>query len=117
MRRLNNSFVHGALAYSAYAWAPLLLGKAAWIVAALLCLYAGWCRQAYLASFLGGVIVAVVGWTAIGILSSPEVGVGVFFMVPFALSVILPTALAGYLLGRVIFALVRRRSGGPEPEA
>jgi hypothetical protein len=112
MRRLNNSFVHGALAYSAYAWGPLLLGKASWVVAALLCVYAGWFRRAYLAAFLGGVIVAVVGWTAVGILSSPEVGVGVFFMVPFALLVILPTALAGYLLGRMIAAIANPRVGG-----
>jgi hypothetical protein len=56
------------------------------IVAGLICVYAGWYRRAYLASFLRGIIVAVVGWTTVGILSSPEVGVGVFFMVPFAAS-------------------------------
>jgi hypothetical protein len=82
------------------------------ILAFLICVYAGWFRQAYLASFLGGVIVSVVGWTAAGVLSSPEVGFGVFFMVPFALSVILPTVLAGYVIGRVIFKIAHRRDKG-----
>jgi hypothetical protein len=49
-----------------------------------------------------------VGWTTIGILSSPGVGFGVFFMVPFALLVILPTALAAYVVGRVIFTIAYR---------
>lgn len=102
MRGWNNSFVHGAAAYSAYASAPLVHSNVSWIVAGLICVYAGWFRQAYLASFLGGIIVAVVGWTTVGILSSPGAGFGVFFMVPFALLVILPTALAAYMVGRVL---------------
>jgi hypothetical protein len=45
---------------------------------------------------------ADVGWTITGILSSPDVGAGVFFMVPFALSIILPTALIPYVAGRIV---------------
>jgi len=111
---LNNSFVHGAAAYSAYALGPFLHSKVGLIAACLICVYAGWFRQAYLASFLGGVIVTVVGWTAEGILSSPEVGFGVFFMVPFALLVILPTVLAGYVIGRIIFTIAHRKPKGGE---
>ena len=113
-RNLISSFVHGAAAYSAYALGPFLHSQVGLIAACLICVYAGWFRQAYLASFLGGVIVAVVGWTAAGILSSPEVGFRVFFMVPFALSVILPTVLAGYVLGRIIFAIAHRKPKGGE---
>jgi hypothetical protein len=75
-------------------------------IAGLICVYAGWFRRRYLASFLGGIIVAVISWTTIAILSSPEVGVGVFFMVPFALLVILPEAVAAYVVGRVISAMI-----------
>lgn len=111
---LNNSFLHGAAAYSAYVFGGFLHSQVGLIAACLICVYAGWFRQAYLASFLGGVIVAVVGWTAAGILSSPEVGFGVLFMVPFALSVILPTVLAGYVIGRIIFTIAHRKSEGGE---
>jgi hypothetical protein len=109
IRSLNNSFVHGAAAYSAYASAPFVHNDLSWIMAGLICVYAGWFHRAYLASFLGGITVAVLGWTTLGVLSSPDVGFGVFFMVPFALLVILPTALAAYVLGRVIFTIVHRR--------
>lgn len=105
-----NAFVHGAAAYSTYALAPFLQSQVSLVLALLICVHAGWCRQAYLAAFLGGVIVAVVGWTAVGILSSPEVGFGVFFMVPFALLVILPTVLAGYLVGKAISTIAQRRA-------
>lgn len=105
---LNNSFAHGAAAYSAYALGPMLHSQIFLIAAGLICVYAGWFRKAYLASFLGGVIVAVLGWTAGGILSSPEVGFGVFFMVPFALLVVLPTVVAGYVIGRIIFTIGHR---------
>jgi hypothetical protein len=40
---------------------------------------------------------------------SPEVGFGMFFMVPFALTVILPTVLAGYIVGKVLAQARRRR--------
>lgn len=106
---LNSSFVHGVATYSAYAIGPFLHSPVGLIASCLICVYAGWFRQAYLASFLGGVIVAVVGWTAAGILSSPEVGFGVFFMVPFALSVILPTVLAGYVIGKIAFTISHRK--------
>jgi hypothetical protein len=114
-RNFNNSFVHGVAAYSAYLTAPFLQSWSS-ILAFLICVYAGWFRQAYLASFLGGVIVSVVGWTALGILSAPEVGFRVFFWVPFALSVILPTVLAGYAIGRVIFTIAHRRDNGPRSD-
>jgi hypothetical protein len=116
-RNLNNSFVHGAAAYSAYTLAPYVQSWASLILAFLICVYAGWFRQAYLASFLGGVIVSVVGWTAAGILSSPEVGFGMFFMVPFALLVILPTVLVGYVIGRVVFTVTHRRDKGARNDA
>jgi hypothetical protein len=108
MRRLNNAFIHGVAAYSAFASAPIVHSNLTLFVAGLACVYAGWHRRGNLASFLGGIIVAVVGWTTIGILSSPDVGIGVFFMVPFALLVILPEAVAAYVLGRVIFMIVHR---------
>jgi hypothetical protein len=113
-RNLNNSFVHGATAYSAYALGPFVHSQVSLIAACVICIYAGWFRQAYLASFLGGVIVGVVGWTAAGILTSPEVGFGVFFMVPFALLVILPTVLAGYVIGRIIFTIAHLKPKGGE---
>jgi hypothetical protein len=116
-RYVNNSFVHGAAAYSAYALGPFVHSMASLILAGLICVYAGWFRQAYLASFLGGVIVAVVSWTFVGMLSLPEPGFGVFFMVPFALLVILPTVLAGYVIGKIIFAITHRRDKGAESDA
>lgn len=90
-RNFNNSFVHGAAAYSAYVLGPFVFSRLSLglIAPCLICMYAGWFRKAYLASFLGGVIVAVVSWTAAGILSSSGVDLGMFFMVPFALLVIL----------------------------
>lgn len=114
LHRFNNSFVHGAAAYSVNMLVPYIHSWVTWILAFLICVYAGWFRQSYLASFLGGVIVSVVGWTAIGILSSPEVGFGTIFifMVPFALLVILPAALAGYVIGRAIFMVAHRREKG-----
>jgi hypothetical protein len=108
-RNLNNSFVHGAAAYSAYALGPFVHSQVSLTVASLTCVYAGWFRQAYLASFLGGVIVAIIGWTAAGILGSPKAGFGVFFMLPFALLVILPTVLAGYVIGRILFSIAHRK--------
>ncbi len=114
VRNLNCSFVHGAAAYSACALGPFVQSWVSLIAAGLICVYAGWFRQAYLASFLGGVIVAVVGWTAAGILSSPEVSFGMFFMVPFALLVILPTVLGGYVIGRIIFTIAHRDTNGSE---
>ncbi|WP_141838547.1 hypothetical protein [Herbaspirillum sp. SJZ107] len=113
-RNFNNSFVHGAAAYSAYALGPFMHSISSLILAGLICVYAGWFRQAYLASFLGGVIVAVVSWTFVGMLSLPEPGFGIFFMVPFALLVILPTVLAGYVIGKFIFAIAHRRDKGGE---
>jgi hypothetical protein len=109
LRSFNNSFVHGATAWAAYALGPFVHSPATLILAALICVYAGWFRQAYLASFLGGVIVAVVSWTFVGMLSLPKPGFGVFFMVPFALLVILPTVLAGYAIGKIIFVITHRR--------
>lgn len=108
IRSMNNSFVHGAAALSVHASTPFVHHKLALIVAGLICVYAGWFHRAYLASFLGGIIVAVVVWTAIVILSTPELGIGVFVMVPFALSVILPIALAAYVVGRVIFTVMHQ---------
>lgn len=110
IRGLNNSFVHGAAAYSVYALAPFVHGNLSWILAGLICMYAGWFRRAYLAAFLGGIIVAVVVWTTVGALSLPGTGFGVFFMVPFALLVILPVALVAYTTGKIISALVDRRA-------
>jgi len=46
-------------------------------------------------------------------LSSPEVGIGVFFMVPFALLVILPAVLAGYVIG-ILFTIAHRKIKGGE---
>lgn len=119
LHRFNNSFVHGAAAYSANMLVPYMQSWVAWILAFLICVYAGWFRQSYLASFLGGVIVSVVGWTAIGILISPEVGFGTIFifMIPFALSVILPEALAGYVIGRIVSKIAHRRDKVAESEA
>jgi hypothetical protein len=111
-QKLNNSFVHGVAAYSAYALAPLVHSWVSLILAFFICVYAGWFRHAYLASFLGGVVLAVISLTAVGILSSPGTGFGVFFMVPFALLVILPTVLAGYLIGRCIFRIAHHKAGG-----
>jgi len=108
-RNLHNSFVHGAAAWSAYALGPFVQSRVSLIAACLICVYAGWFRQAYLASFLGGVIVAVVGWTTVGIMSSPDAGSGVFFMVPFALLAILPTVLVGYVIGKLLFTMTHRR--------
>jgi hypothetical protein len=108
-RNLNNSFVHGAAAYSAYALGPFVQSIVSMMLAGLICVYAGWFRQASLASFLGGVIVAVVSWTFVGMLSLPEPGFGIFFMVPFALLVTLPTVLAGYVIGKIAFAITHRR--------
>lgn len=82
----------------------------------LRCVYAGWYRQAYLASFLGGVIVSALAWTAAGVLRPPEVGFGVFLMVSFAMSVILPTVLAGYVVGRVIFAIAHGSGRGAKSD-
>lgn len=103
--KLNRPFVHGAAAYSACASAPYVHSRISLVMACLVCVYAGWCRQAYLASFLGGIIVAIVGWTLAGILGSPGIGIGVFFMVPFALLLILPAALVAYVLGKAIRAI------------
>jgi membrane-bound ClpP family serine protease len=108
MRRLNHSFCHGVAAYSALASAPIVHSNLALIMAGLTCVYAGWFHGRRLAAFLGGIIVAVAGWTTVGILGSPEVGVGIFSMVPFALLVILPEATAAYVVGRVAFTLARR---------
>ncbi|MDB5793397.1 MAG: hypothetical protein JWQ80_3421 [Massilia sp.] len=116
-RNLNNSFVHGAAAYSAYALGPFVQSRMSLILACLICVYAGWFRQAYLASFLGGVIVAVVSWTALGILSSPAIGFGAFFLAPVALLVILPTALTGYVIGRILFTIAHPRDKGAEGDA
>jgi membrane-bound ClpP family serine protease len=116
-RKFNNSCVHGAAAYSAYALGPIVHSPVTLILAGLICVYAGWFRQAYLASFLGGVIVAVVSWTFVGMLSLPEPGFGVFFMVPFALLVILPTVLAGYVIGKIIFSITHRRDKRAESDA
>lgn len=115
--KLNNSFAHGAAAYSAYALAPFVQSWVSLVLAFLICVYAGWSRHAYLASFLGGVIVAVVSWTTVGILSSHGTGFGVFFMVPFALPVILPTVLAGYVIGRFLFTIAHRKARDAESDA
>lgn len=117
-RNFNNSFVHGVAAYSACLMAPLVQSSVSMALAFGICVYAGWCRQAYLASFLGGVIVSVVGWTAAGILTSPEVGSGMYFifMVPFALSVMLPEALAGYVIGKIVSKITHRRDKVVESE-
>lgn len=104
----NNSFVHGAAAYLSIA-AGSVFGIGGLLLAGIISVYAGWCRQAYLASFLGGVIVAVLGCTAVGALSLPGNGFGVFFMVPFALLIILPATAAGYLVGRFIFTIAHRK--------
>lgn len=116
-RNLNNSFVHGAAALSAYALGPFVQSPVSPILACLICVYAGWFRRAYLASFLGGVIVAVVSWAAFATLSSPEIGFSAFFMAPVALLVILPFALTGYVIGRVLFAIAHSRDKADEGDA
>jgi hypothetical protein len=108
LHRLNHSFVHGVAAYAAYASGPIVHNNMGLILACLICVYAGWCRQAYLAAFLGGVITAVVGPIVMTVVGSPDVGAGVFFMVPFALALVLPVALAGYAIGRVAFTMAGR---------
>ena len=52
---------------------------------------------------------AVVGWTTIGVLRSPDVDANTFLVVPFALLVLVPQALAAYVVGRAVFTIVRRR--------
>lgn len=116
-RNFNNSFVHGAAAYSAYALGPFVHSPVTLILAGLICVYAGWFRKAFLALFLSGVIVAVVSWTFVGMLSLPEPGFGVFFMVPFAMLVILPTVLAGYGIGKIIFTITHRGDKSVESDA
>jgi hypothetical protein len=112
VRNLNNSFVHGFTAYAAYASAPFTHSILSWVLAGLISIYAGWMRQAYLAAFLGGVIVAVVVLTGAGIFSAPGTPVAVLFMVPFALLLILPAALAGYAVGKIMFAIMHGRPKG-----
>ena len=51
-RNFNNSFVHGVAAYSAYALRAFIHSMVSLILAGLICVYAGWFRQAYLASFV-----------------------------------------------------------------
>ena len=108
-RSLNNAFMHGVAAYSAFASAPLFHSNLTWLAAAAICVYAGWHRRANLAAFLGGIGVAVVGWTTIGVLRSPDVDANTFLVVPFALLVLVPQALAAYVVGRAVFTIVRRR--------
>jgi hypothetical protein len=72
-------------------------------------MYAGWHQRAHLAALLGGIVVAVVGWTTIGVLRSPDVGANTFLAVPLGLLVLLPQALAAYVVGRAVFTIVRRR--------
>jgi hypothetical protein len=110
-RNFNNSFVHGVAAYSAYTLSAFLPSQLGPIAAFFLCVYAGWFSRACLASFLGGVTVAVIASTTMGAL---EVGFGVFFMVPFALLVILPAVLGGYIIGKIIFTIMHRRHGAAE---
>jgi hypothetical protein len=86
------------------------------ILAGLICVYAGWFRQACLVSFLAGVIVAVVSWTFVGMLSLLEPGFGVLFMVPFALLVILPTVIAGFVIGKIVFTMTHRADKGAESD-
>ncbi len=107
MRSLNNSFVHGAVAYSALALAPYLQSRWSWIFAATFCVYAGWFHKSCLSSFLGGVIVAVAGYAAVATLSLDGDG-GLFFMSGVALLLILPTMAAGYGVGKIIFVLSHR---------
>ena len=106
---LNNSFMHGGAAYSAFASAPLFHSNLTWLVAAMICVYAGWHRRANLAAFLGGIIAGVVVWATVGVLHSPDVGASTFLFVPFALLVLLPQALGAYVVGRAVFMIVRRR--------
>ena len=103
--------MHGVAAYSAFASAPFFHGNLTWLVAAMICVHAGWHQRAHLAAFLGGIVVAVVGWAAIGILRTPDVGANILLVVPFGLLVLLPPALAAYVVGRVAFMIVRRRRG------
>jgi hypothetical protein len=110
-RDFNKSFVHGVAAYSAYTLSAFLPSQLGPIAACLLCVYAGWFSRACLASFLGGVTAAIIASTTMGAL---EVGFGVLFMIPFALLVILPAALAGYVIGKIIFTIVHRRHGEAE---
>lgn len=108
----NISFVHGVCAYSIFAIGPFLHSNASSLMALLLCTFAGWFRRAYLLSFIGGIIVSVIAWTAVGVIASSGTGVGVFFMVPFALVVILPIAIAAYFVGRFIFSITHRKVSG-----
>ena len=50
-------------------------------------------------------------------LSLPEPGFGVFFMVPFALLGILPTVLAGYVVGKIFFTITHKSDKGAESDA
>lgn len=109
-RSLNNSFAHGALAFLAYALGPILNNRIGLVVSCIVCVSAGWYRRAYLASFLGGIISAVVGWAAVGVLFAPETLVAALFMVPGALLVLLPVALAGFLAGKGIYILTHRKA-------
>ncbi|SDF50733.1 hypothetical protein SAMN05428966_11691 [Massilia sp. PDC64] len=115
--RLNNSFIHGVAAYSAFASPPYFHSNLAWWLAAMICVYAGWHHRRNVAAFLGGIVLAILGWTTFGILSSPGVGAGVFFMVPFALLVLLPEALAAYVVGRVLFMIAHRSIGSTGGDA
>lgn len=110
-RHLDNSFVHGAVAFLAYALGPIVHSSMSPIASCLVCVYAGWCRQAYLASFLGGIIVAVLGWTGVGVLFAPGTAVAALFMLPFALLVIVPVAFAGFVVGKGMRVLGNRRAG------
>jgi len=113
-RSFNKSFVHGALVCSAYALGPYSMVTL--VLAGLICVYAGWFRQASLVSFLSGVIVAVVSYTFMEFLREPEMGY-VFFWVPLALLIILPTVLTGYVIGKFIFTITHQRGNDAKSDA
>lgn len=111
MRSLSNSFVHGAVAYSALALSPYLQSSWSWIFTAATCVYAGWFHRSYIWSFLGGIIVAVTGFAAVATLSLGGGGGGLFFMSAVALFLILPTMATGFGVGKIIFVLWHRAKG------
>ena len=114
---LNNSLIHGVAAYSAFASAPFVHSNLTWFLAGIICVYAGWHQRRNLAAFFGGIMLAILGWITFAILGSPDVGAGVFFMVPFALLVLLPVAVAAYVAGRVLFKIAHRSVDGTGRDA
>ncbi len=116
-QRLNNSFVHGALAWLIFGAAPYLHSLLMSVASLLLCVYAGWTRRSSVALFAGGFVVAMIGWYGVAGLIDPRVFAAMLvFMAPLALIVNLATALGAYAVGKFICVLAHRNSSGsPAP--